>query len=175
MSAKAGLFGEAMRTVDPTIVGTLTYIAFEGAKDFNKYAKGEMSGEILSDSLMGKSVSASAGAYGAVIGQTLIPVPILGAMIGAMVGSIAAQQGYRFLDTVSESYFRSEQFEDMKKINIALAKQWDNFLNDYENWVVKNQYFQHQKVLFLQNSVTFDAMNDQLNAQIMQALEGGDE
>jgi hypothetical protein len=175
MSAKAGFLGEAMRNVDPTIIGTLTYIAFEGAKDVTKYANGELTGELLADGLMAKSISASAGAYGAAIGQTLIPVPVLGAMIGAMVGSIAAQQGYQFLDTVSEAYFRSEEFEQLKKINIALAGQWNVFINDYDDWVSHSNDYQKQKGKFLASFATGDALNTQGNDELLKAVEKNDE
>jgi len=175
MSAKGGLFGDAMRKVDPTVIGTLTYIAFEGAKDVTKYAKGELTGELLADGLMAKSVSACGGTYGAVIGQVLIPVPVLGSMIGAMVGSIAAQQGYQFLDAVSESYFRSKEFEQLMEINIALAMQWDRFINDYDNWVSHNNYYQKMKSDAFMRLGTIDASHKELDNELLKALEKNDE
>lgn len=174
MSAKAGFFGEAMRSANPALIGTMTYLAFEAAKDFSKYAKGEMAGELLADSLMGKSVSASAGTYGAVLG-TAIPVPIIGPMVGAMVGSIIAHHGYRFMDTVSEAYFRSEQFEEMKSINVALAKEWSDFINQYDEWAAKNHYYRTQRALLIEDGKALKKINAQFDSKIKEALEDGDE
>lgn len=175
MSAKAGLLGEAMKSADPTIIGTMTYIAFEGVKDFNKYSKGEITGEILADSLMAKSVGASAGAYGAAIGQAVIPVPIVGAMIGAMIGSIVAQHGYQLLDTVAESYYRSKEFEEMKNINFALANQWNELLINYNNWLSTNKYYQEQKNIYINGVNQLDAIEAKVNTELNNALGGNDE
>jgi len=175
MAAQAGLLGESMRAIDPTIIGTMTYITFEGAKDFTKYSRGEITGEVLADGLMAKSVAATTGAYGAVIGQVIIPIPIVGAMIGAMVGSIAAQNGYRFVNVVTESYFRSEQIKAMTQINVALAKQWNDFLLNYNDWIVRNQYYQAQKAIFIQRAAAFNAINNQLDDKIKQVLEADNE
>lgn len=175
MSAKAGFLGQAMRTADPTMIGTLTFIAFEGAKDFGKYANGEVSGELFANGLMGKSVTASAGAYGATIGQAVIPIPIVGAMIGAMVGSLVAQNGYLFLDTVSEAYFRSEEFEQLKQANILLAGEWNQFLTNYDNWIAKNELYQGHKQAYIRRSAERKLVNRGLNAELLEALEGDDE
>jgi hypothetical protein len=175
MSAKAGLLGQAMRTVDPTIIGTLTFIAFEGAKDFSKFRSGQISGEIFADNIMSKSTTACAGAYGAAIGQAVIPIPILGAMIGAMVGSISAQYGYKFLDTASEAYFRSVEFAKIKEVNLLLALEWNQFLTNYENWKKSDQNYQTQKTLHLQHRSLLNSINDSLDLRIMRALEEDNE
>lgn len=169
MTAKAGLLGEAMRSLDPTMIGTLTFIAFEGIKDYRKFSNGEITGEIYADRMMAKSLSATAGVYGAAIGQTIIPIPIVGALIGAAVGSIASQFGYKALNAVTETYFRSEQFEQLKNVNIALAKQWVDVMQNYEDWLQNNRYYQNQKNTYVERNIALDLINTELNKKLMNA------
>ena len=174
MSAKAGLLGEATRAVDPTLVGTLTFLVFEGAKDFSKYRKGELDVEHLTDSLMRKSVTATAGAYGATIGQIIIPIPIVGAMCGAMVGSIIAQNGYEFLNKFTDLYFRSEDFEEMKIVTVGLSSEWNYFVSSYDDWQAKSLRYQEEKQKHLSDLSKVDIINHDLNQQLLSALEKDD-
>lgn len=144
MSAKVGLLGEIARTLDPTLIGTLTFITVEAAKDASQLMRGELTGELFADSLMRKSLAATAGAYGAAIGQLVIPVPIVGAMIGATVGSIVAQNGYQLLDTLSEAYFRSVELERLAQINVLLAGEWNTFTASYERWQQQSRYYESE-------------------------------
>ena len=134
MSARAGVLGEALKTVDPTVVGALTFLAFEGVKDYDRWKRGEIAGVDFADGMLMKSAGATGGAIGASVGQALIPIPVAGAMIGAMVGSIIASQGYRCLDYVSDSYFRSTEFKDLVRITRDLAAQWSALVTDYTAW-----------------------------------------
>lgn len=171
MSAKAGILGEAARSIDPTLVGSITFIAFEGAKDFSRLAKGEITGEVFTDNIISKSVSATAGVYGAAIGQVIIPVPIVGAMAGAMLGSIIAQNGYQFLNKITDAYFRTAEFEQMKQINKLLAGEWNTFLNDYERWLQKNHQFEIGKEKLQTEIEREDGLNDNLNKKLLQVLK----
>jgi len=171
MSAKAGYLGQATRDLDPTMIGTMTFIAFEGAKDFSSYTNGELTGELFADSMMRKSISATAGAYGATLGQVLIPVPVVGAMVGAILGSIMAQQGYQFMEIVTESYFRSKEFEEIKQVNIRLADEWNSFISAYDQWKERRILYEIDKQRWqtkLQKSETVDR---QLDLKIKEALE----
>jgi hypothetical protein len=171
MSARAGFLGETLRTVDPTAIGTLTFIAFEGAKDFVKYKNGEMSGELLANGMMQKSVAATAGAYGATIGQVVIPVPIVGAMIGAMVGSIVAQNGYQFLDVVTEAYFRTRELEEMIQVNYLLANEWSVFVSSYDRWIENAAQFERERWIWDGRFNNNQIKNEFLNSQLREALE----
>jgi hypothetical protein len=175
MSAKAGLFGSAAQSVDPTLIGTLTFLAFEGIKDFRKFQKGNLSGEMFADSMMRKSVAASAGAYGAAIGQAAIPIPIVGAMIGAMVGSIVAQHGYKLVENVTEAYFRTKEFEQLKQINVALSFQWTVFVSDYEAWVKQKTEYQLQKQQLLTRTAVEENVGRDLTRDLYKALEDLDD
>lgn len=175
MSAKAGLLGGAARGLDPILIGTLTFIAFECAKDFSKLRKGELTGELFADSMMRKSVSATAGVYGAVFGQMAIPIPVVGAMAGAMLGSIIANHGYQFLDTVSEAYFRTAEFEQMKKINICLAADWNTFISNYEQWVKTGLQYKIEKHKWEARIRAEDALTQNLDRKLLEDLEDADD
>lgn len=153
------------------LIGSLTFMAFEGAKDFSRLARGKITKEIFADSIMLKSVSATAGAYGAAIGQLAIPVPIIGAMIGAMLGSIIAQNGYQFLNKITDAYFRTAEFEQMKQINKLLVCEWNTFLNDYEIWLQKNRQYEIEKEKIKTEIEREDDLNDVLNKKLLQSLK----
>ena len=175
MSAKAGLLGEAMRTVDPTAIGTLTFIVFEGAKDFLKFRNGDLSGELFADGMMQKSVFATAGAYGATIGQIIIPVPIVGAMVGAMVGSILAKHGYQCLNILTESYFRTKYLKEMIQINFLLAREWDLFISNYDRWIEKTLHFETEKQKWNACFNNNQKRGEYLSGQLHEALEMNDD
>lgn len=175
MSAKAGLLGEVARSLDPTLIGTLTFITIEGAKDFTKLRKGELTGDLFTDSMLRKSVSATAGAYGAFLGQLVIPVPVVGAMAGAMLGSIIANHGYQFLDTMSEAYFRTAEFEQMKKINTCIAIEWNAIISDYEQWVENGFHYKVEKQKLEAQISVQDAIIKDFDRRLLQDLEDADE
>jgi hypothetical protein len=175
MSAKAGLLGETLRTVDPTVIGTLTFITFEGAKDFIKFKNGDMSGELFANGMMQKSVAATAGAYGATIGQAIIPVPVVGAMIGAMVGSLVAQHGYQFLDIATEAYFRTENLKEMIQTNSLLAKEWNLFISNYDRWIERKLHFEEEKQRWDDRFNRNQKNSEYLNSQLLEALEINDD
>jgi len=134
LTAKAGLLGQSLKAVNPTLVGMLTYLTFEGVKDYRRLQKNEITGVEFADTIMFKAAAAMGGAQGAILGQMAIPIPIVGAMIGAMVGSMLASQGYKCLDYVAEAYFRSKEFEDLKRLTVQIADQWNLFVMDYASW-----------------------------------------
>jgi hypothetical protein len=155
------MLGQAARSASPTLIGTLTYLSIEAAKDTAKYRRGEIDGEQLADGMMRKSVVATVGAYGAGIGQVLIPIPIVGAMIGATLGSIVAGAGYQFLDTAAEAFFRSDQLRDLARITCALADEWDAFLRDYDRWKAARAW----------QTARLDALHERIDARAEQRGE----
>lgn len=171
MSAKAGLLGQAARHLDPSLIGTLTFLAVEGAKDFARYAQGRLTGERYANRTMLKAVTATAGVYGAAIGQAVIPIPIVGAMMGAMVGSLAAQQGYQFVETLSEAYFRTAHLEEMARVNQLLAVEWAAFVADYGRWVQRLRHYEHAKHEWDMRLQRQEALTHALDRKLRQALE----
>jgi hypothetical protein len=171
MSAKAGLLGQAARSLDPSLIGTLTFLAVEGAKDFTRHAQGRLTGAQYANRTMLKAITATAGVYGAAIGQAVIPIPIVGAMIGAMVGSLAAQQGYQFVETLSEAYFRTANLEEMARVNQLLAVEWTAFVADYDRWLRRCQHYEHAKHEWDMRLRDKTALTHALDRRLRQALE----
>ena len=120
---------------------------------------------------MQKSVAATAGAYGATIGQAIIPVPVVGAMIGAMIGSIAAQNGYQFLNVVTEAYFRTKELEEMIQINYLLANEWNIFIASYDHWIENATQFEREKRIWDERFNNNQIKNEFLNRKLREALE----
>ena len=69
-------------------------IAFEVGTSLNKLCKGQLTPMECIDEIRNKSIPLAGSIIGASVGQTLIPVPILGAMVGSMIGSAIASFGY---------------------------------------------------------------------------------
>lgn len=87
-SCKTGLLGEALKSVDPTIVGTVTVLTMNVIKNafqvtLGKKTRTQLSGELVRDMYISACSLISGG-----ISQALIVVPVLGYMIGSFVGSI---------------------------------------------------------------------------------------
>ncbi|MBQ9967939.1 MAG: hypothetical protein IJO88_04375 [Oscillospiraceae bacterium] len=85
---KAGLMGEFLRFVDPTIIGTVTVLTMNVMKNAGEVALGrktrsELTGELVKDMY----ISACSLIVGG-IGQALIEVPIVGYMLGSFLGSL---------------------------------------------------------------------------------------
>ena len=55
-------------------------------------------------------------------------------MVGAMMGSVLANQGYQCLEYVTDSYFHSEEFEELKRVIADVATEWNLLATDYGLW-----------------------------------------
>ena len=102
----------------------------------------------------------------------VIPVPILGAMIGAMVGSMLAGQGYQCLDYVTEAYFRSKEFEELKGITANIADQWNLFVADYAGWKRSTRAFAN---LIERQEAALSKLDQEassVDSELTRALEG---
>lgn len=170
MASKGGLLTESLRDLDPTMVAGITVMVFEGVREFKNYKSGEISGEVFTDRIALKSVSTFAGIKGAVIGQAFIPVPILGALIGAALGSILAHDGYKLLDGFVESYFRSESFEELKKINNELLNSFEELNDSYEKWIETNTYYNQIIIQRKKEEKEISKISNKLDLEISDAL-----
>jgi len=119
-SCKAGLMGQSLKGISPTAVGMATAMALNSIENSWKYAQGHISGKELAFNSSRDAVALMMGGGGAVLGQMIIPVPILGALLGNLVGStlgavgvsyannkvlgICVESGWTFWGLVDQSY-----------------------------------------------------------------------
>lgn len=85
---KAGLMGEFLKSVDPTIIGAVTVLTMNVLKNAGEVALGrktrnELTGELVKDMY----ISACSLIVGG-IGQAMIEVPVVGYMLGSFLGSL---------------------------------------------------------------------------------------
>lgn len=91
---KIGLLGEFAKSVDPTIIGTVTVLTMNVVKNAfevaaGKKTKSQLSGELVRDMY----VSALSLACGGIT-QAAIEIPVLGYLIGSFVGSLLGSFTY---------------------------------------------------------------------------------
>ena len=92
---KSGLLGNAIKNINPSIVGTVTVLVLDTMQNAYKVAKGETTRYVMANDLIREMfTSTCALAFGAV-GQAFIEVPVLGFMIGSFVGSLAGSFVYQ--------------------------------------------------------------------------------
>ena len=92
---KSGLLGNALKNVNPSIVGTVTVLVLDTMQNAYKVAIGETTRYVMANDLIREMfTSTCALAFGAV-GQAFIEVPVLGFMIGSFVGSLAGSFVYQ--------------------------------------------------------------------------------
>ncbi len=97
---KSGLLGNALKSVDPTIIGSVTVLVMDVMKNSYKVATGKMSRYEMANELIKEMfTSTCALALGAVGQAAFVEVPVLGFMLGSFVGSLAGafiyQVGYK--------------------------------------------------------------------------------
>ena len=82
------------KTNVPAIIVTSV---LEAGKSLSRYARGEIDGTECLNELGEKGTGMLASAFGATIGQVLIPIPVVGGLIGGMVGYAMASAYYNSL------------------------------------------------------------------------------
>ncbi len=93
-SCKAGMLGETLKSVDPTIIGAVTVLAMNVVKNaffvaIGRKTKNELTAELVKDMYL-----STFALVGGSIGQALIEVPVLGYLIGSFVGSLIGSFTY---------------------------------------------------------------------------------
>lgn len=93
-ACKSGLWGEAMKTVNPSIVATVTVIAMDTMKNSFYVAMGKMEGRELASELIREMFVSACSLIGGGISQALIELPVVGFMLGSFVGSVIGSFAY---------------------------------------------------------------------------------
>lgn len=91
---KAGLLGETLKSVDPTIIGTVTVLTMNVVKNAYSVAVGKKTRQQLTGELVRDMYVSAFSLVGGGISQAFIEVPILGYLIGSFVGSIIGSFTY---------------------------------------------------------------------------------
>ena len=94
-ACKAGLWGEAMKSVNPSVVGVITVITMDTMKNAFAVATGKKTRRELADELVKEMfVSASSLLVGGLVQGIMIEMPLLGFMLGSFVGSVVGSFAY---------------------------------------------------------------------------------
>jgi len=119
-SCRSGLLGEALKGVNPNVIGAATVVTMNAIHNSIGLYQGKMTKEQFAEACLRDSFVIGAGTAGAALGQSLIPVPILGALLGNFIGSTCAvivfeggktyllsffiESGYSFFTIVKQEY-----------------------------------------------------------------------
>lgn len=119
-SCRAGLMGQTLKGVSPTAVGMATAMALNSIENSWRYSQGLISGKELAFNSSRDATALMMGGGGAILGQVIIPIPVLGALLGNLVGTtlggvgatyanatvlgICVESGWTFWGLVDQSY-----------------------------------------------------------------------
>lgn len=98
-ACKAGLWGESLKSINPSVVGAITVIVMDTMKNAFKVSRGRMQrNELVNELIKEMYVSTCSLAMGGVA-QSLIEIPVfgfmLGSFVGSMFGSLTYEVGYK--------------------------------------------------------------------------------
>ena len=173
-SCKAGLCGNAMKSIDPSVVGAVTVLVMNSMKNSYQVTTGNMSrAEMVNELIKDMFLTTCALSMGSV-SQSLIEIPVLGYMIGSFVGSIAGSviyssiynpvlsfcvdSGFTLFGLVEQDYELPE--EVVKEIGIEIFEyekfeygtfEYEKF--DYKSFEYKQLNYDKIKTIFLRRGV----------------------
>ena len=91
---KSGIFGETLKTLNPTIIGTVTVLAYDTMRNACDMVNGKITKQELANELIKETyVSVFSAGFG-YLGQISIEIPVLGLMLGSFVGSLIGSFTY---------------------------------------------------------------------------------
>ena len=98
-ACKSGVLGEALKRIDPTIIGAITALTISTMKNAFYVANGKMTNKELTNELIREMFVSTCSLVGGMVSQAFIEIPVLGFMIGSftgsMVGSFTYSVGYK--------------------------------------------------------------------------------
>lgn len=98
-ACKSGVLGEALKRIDPTIIGAVTALTISTMKNAFYVANGKMTNKELTNELIREMFVSTCSLVGGMVSQAFIEIPVLGFMIGSftgsMVGSFTYSVGYK--------------------------------------------------------------------------------
>ena len=100
------------------------------AGSFIKYINGEINGEEFFNEIGQKGVELIASTAGAIIGQALIPIPVVGAVIGSMIASFASGEIFKYAKTLKDHEKNAEEVERLANSALSEMKKQRQILKD---------------------------------------------
>ena len=101
---KAGLCGEALKTINPTIIGAFTVFILDIIKNSFKVAQGKMSRQELTTEMTKEMFILSCSLGVGFLSQTFIHIPVFSFMVGNFIGSILGAFVYDKIYDVALSF-----------------------------------------------------------------------
>jgi hypothetical protein len=93
-ACKSGLWGEALKSVNPAVIGVVTVLVLDVMKNSYLVANGKMTkGELIDRLVRGMYVSAFSLLVGGIT-QSLISIPVFGFLLGSFIGSTIGSFAY---------------------------------------------------------------------------------
>ena len=121
---------------------SLVTTAIESGKTLNKYIKGEINGTECLEELGEKGTGQISAAIFALVGQELIPIPVVGALIGSAVGYAISTAYYKQIIGVlkQQNLARKERIRIEQECEevISLVRQYRKEMNEYLNNYLSN-------------------------------------
>jgi hypothetical protein len=99
-SCKSGLMGENLKSISPLAIGMATTMTINAIGYSIRYQQGLINENEFKYNCIRDSFVLTTGMGGAVIGQIIIPIPLLGAMTGNLVGSTFGAVAFEGLNQV---------------------------------------------------------------------------
>lgn len=103
-ACQSGLWGETLKSVEPSVIGCVTVIALNTMKNACRVARGEMKGYEMANILTKELFLSSCSVFMGGITQTLVVIPALGFMLGSFVGSVVGAFTYDKVYSVALSF-----------------------------------------------------------------------
>lgn len=93
-ACKAGLWGEAWKACDPTVIGAVTVIAIDTMKNAFKVATGKMQKQELVNELIKETFISTCSILTGSLVQSVLPLAGFGFLVGSFVGSVVGAYAY---------------------------------------------------------------------------------
>lgn len=109
-ACQSGLWGEALKSIEPPVIGCVTVVALNTMKNACRVARGEMEGYEMANALAKELFLSSCAMIAGGIAQMLVVIPALGFMLGSFVGSVVGAFTYDKVYSVALSFCADTRF-----------------------------------------------------------------
>ncbi len=93
-ACKSGVWGSALKSVDPSVIGAVTVLVMNTMKNSYSVATGKMTRYEMANELIKTMFTTTCSLAMGAVAQAFIEVPVLGYMIGSFVGSLVGSFAY---------------------------------------------------------------------------------